>query len=516
MKEILIVGGGIAGLYAALRCCELGFRIQLFEKNYRLGGHIYTSTLNDVNIETGAGRFNSSHKLLLKLLKRYGLETYEHTGTKHFIPIINEACKKKEIHVDDMIKKVIKYSEKVSEDLQKKITFSQLCEMVLGFEDTKTLIEAFGYNAEFLITNAYIGIKTFSEDFTNKYKYYSCVTGLSSLVDKIEDELVNKYKVKIYKNTFITSYDVSKENKFTLKSDTDTYTGNYLIFALPKQALMEIDIFNPFAKALFDTVLPISLHRIYASYPKPWFKDIPRITTDLQLRQFIPIHYDKAVAMVSYSDLYDADYWKTYADQGEEELEQHLYRQLKRIFPRYQIPHAIKVLSFYWKNGTHTWIPGIDPIEVRKKLQELIPNVSIVGEAYSMRQGWIEGALETVEDVLPKIYKSQTGGIRLSYKSWIRMKNNILTESELDELKQFFPEIKWVLLQLPGDESKRIINVTDWMFMHPGGASYFIDNMYKDITKLFKSNAMHYTEEGIKEHVYKMVQKYTIAFIHKN
>jgi protoporphyrinogen oxidase len=515
MKEILIVGGGIAGLYAALRCCELGFRIQLFEKNYRLGGHIYTSTLNDVIIETGAGRFNSNHKLLFKLLNRYGLETYEHIGTKHYIPIINEPCKNKEMNVEEMIKRVLKYSEKVSEDLQKKITFSQLCEMVLGFEDTKTLIEAFGYNGEFLITNAYIGVKTFSEDFTNKYKYYSCVNGLTSLVDKIEDELITKYKAKIYKNTLIKSYKITNENKFILKTETDTYTGNYLIFALPKQALIEIDLFSPFAKALFDTVLPISLHRIYAHYPKPWFRNIPRITTDLQLRQFIPINDDKAVAMVSYSDLYDADYWKLYADQGEEELEKQLYRQLKRIFPRYQIPHSVKVLSFYWKNGTHTWIPGIDPIEVRKKIQELLPNVCIVGEAYSIRQGWIEGALETVEEVLPKIYKSFTGGVRLSYKSWIRMKNNILKEADLDEFKHLFPEIKWVILQLPRDDNKRIINVTEWMFMHPGGPNYFIDNMYKDITKLFKANALHYTDEKLKEHVFKMVQKYTMAYVNK-
>jgi len=515
MKEILIIGGGIGGLYAALRCCELGFQVQLFEKNYRLGGLIYTSKLNDVTIETGAGRFNSNHILLLKLLKRYDLEIYEHKGTKHYIPIMNELCKKKEVNVDEMIKKVIKYSEKVSEELQKKITFSQLCEMVLGFEDTKTLIEAFGYNAEFLITSAYIGVRTFSEDFTNKYKYYSCVNGLSTLIDKIEEELITKYKAKIYKNTLIKHYENTNENKFILRTDTDIYKGDYLIFALPKQALMEIELFTHFAKALFDTVIPISLHRIYASYPKPWFKDFPRITTDLQLRQFIPIHYEKAVAMVSYSDLYDAEYWKLYADQGEEELEKQLYRQLKRIFPRYQIPHALKVLSFYWKNGTHTWIPGIDPVEVRKKLQELLPNVSIVGEAYSMRQGWIEGALETVEEILPKIYKSHTGGVRLSYKTWINMKKSLLTEMDLDELKQLFPEIKWVILQLPGDEKKRIINVTDWMFIHPGGANYFIDNMYKDITQLFKANAMHYTDEGLKEHVFKMVQKYTIAYVNK-
>lgn len=37
-KTVLIAGGGPAGMTAAIRAQEFGFKVKLFEKNERLGG----------------------------------------------------------------------------------------------------------------------------------------------------------------------------------------------------------------------------------------------------------------------------------------------------------------------------------------------------------------------------------------------------------------------------------------------------------------------------------------------
>lgn len=511
MKDVLVLGGGIAGMYAALKCAEQGLNVTLFEKSSRLGGHIYSPTIGGKIIEAGAGRFNDNHKLLLSLLNRYHLTLYKNSTEKVFMPALYKKCKDTDVDVYTMIKNVLKFADTISVDLQKSITFNQLCEMVLGFEKTRLLIDSFGYNAEFLITNAYVAIETFKRDFTNKYPYYSCVEGLGELVKRMEFELEN-LGVKIHKDIYIHDYKI-EDDIFVLKAKRRTFTGDHLILAVPQAALKEIPLFDEYAKVLLDTVTPISLHRIYAKYTKPWFRTIPRFTTDLPIRQFIPIYRDEGIVMVSYSDYNDADYWKVYADKGLNIMEKHIHKQLKQIMPDITIPHADEIQSYYWKDGTHTWIAGVDPDKIRENLQKIIPNMYIVGESYSKHQGWIEGALETVETVMPHIKKAYTGGEQINYKTWLNKKNKQLKQKDLNEFKKLYPEIKWVILQLPNESIKRFVEVTEWMYIHPGGSQPYIQHMYKDISSYFKNISFHYEENKIKKHVEKMVNKYTIAHV---
>lgn len=506
MKHIIILGGGIAGLYAALKCSQLGFKVTLIEKNDRLGGNIHTVIQGPYHLEAGAGRFNSDHKLLMNLVKTYGLTIQELSTKKDFRPVL---CSRLIPRFDyyDWIKKIIEKSKSISNELLQSITFIQLCEMVLGYEKSKLLIESFGYNAEFLITNAYASIKTFKEDFTNEYPYYYCPEGLSELVSRIEADLILK-GVTIIKNTTI---DRIKENngQFKLNAGTRRFTGDFLILALPKSALMSIPFFNDYAKALFESVVPVSLHRIYAKYTTPWFKNLSKFTTDLQLRQFIPMDPENGFGMISYSDLFDADYWKYFADQGDTQLEEQLKKQLKEIFPLTKIPKLEWIKSFYWKEGVHAWLPGVNPNKIRTELTKIHSNIMIVGETFSMRQGWIEGALETVEDAMRHIKKTGSGN---SYKKMLKAKESISLK-ELQTYKENFPEFKWVLLRLPDDEKTRLIDVTEWMYQHPGSAQPFINHMYKDVTQYFKKISAHFENETLKNNVFKMVKRFTITLI---
>ena len=506
MKQVIILGGGIAGLYAALKCSQLGFKVTLVEKRERLGGNIHTVKKDNYNLDTGAGRFNSDHKLLINLLKMYGLTIKELSDKKDFRPVLcSRLIPRFDYH--DWIKKIIEKSKDISNELLQSITFIQLCEMILGYEKSKLLIESFGYNAEFLITNAYSSIKTFKEDFTNQYPYYYCTEGLSELVSRIEADLIEQ-GVTIIKNTSVDNIK-EKNGQFKLNVGSRRLVSDFLILALPKSALMTIPFFNNYTKALFDTVVPISLHRIYAKYTTPWFKTIPKFTTDLQLRQFIPIDPDNGFGMVSYSDLFDADYWKYFADQGETQLEEQLKKQLKEIFPSTKIPKMEWVESFYWKEGVHAWLPGVNPNKIRTELTKIHPFIMIVGETYSMRQGWIEGALETVEDAIRNIKKNGSGN---SYKKLLKMKESISLK-ELQTYKENYPDFKWVLLKLPNEEKLRLIDVTEWMYQHPGSAQPFIQHMYKDITQPFKKNSHHFENETLKNHVFKMVKKFTITIV---
>lgn len=71
---------------------------------------------------------------------------------------------------------------------------------------------------------------------------------------------------------------------------------------------------------------------------------------------------------------------------------------------------AIK--SYYWASGTHYYDPIYRPYKTRRQFllraQHPTAGVSVVGECVALHQGWVEGALETVENVLHGIFSSSS------------------------------------------------------------------------------------------------------------
>jgi hypothetical protein len=209
--------------------------------------------------------------------------------------------------------------------------------------------------------------------------------------------------------------------------------------------------------------------------------------------------------------MFDADYWKIYADMGEAKLEEAIKKQLKQLFPEKSISKTEWIRSYFWKDGVHCWNAGADPIKIRKELQKIHPNLCIVGESYSFRQGWIEGALDTVNDVVSKIYKGGLIKEFNNYKDWMASFKKVSKE-QLEIAKKHYPQFKWVLLKLPEDKSTRVVDVTEWMYVHPGGTDPFIQYMYEDISRVFKTINYHFEENlKLKQHVQNMVNKYTIG-----
>jgi monoamine oxidase len=73
---VLVLGGGIAGLVAALELAELGHDPVVLEAQNRVGGRIHTlrDFADDLYAEAGAMRIPRAHDLTLALCERFGLE----------------------------------------------------------------------------------------------------------------------------------------------------------------------------------------------------------------------------------------------------------------------------------------------------------------------------------------------------------------------------------------------------------------------------------------------------------
>lgn len=57
--------------------------------------------------------------------------------------------------------------------------------------------------------------------------------------------------------------------------------------------------------------------------------------------------------------------------------------------------------NYFWEIGTHFYEPfdKISRPTFIKKIQHPCKNIWVVGEAVSRNQGWVEGALESVESI---------------------------------------------------------------------------------------------------------------------
>ncbi len=530
--DVIVIGGGIAGLYAAWKCQKKGLKVVVLEKADRLGGRIRT-IYKPYQYEAGAARFHTQHVLLRSLLQIFHLHEIPITKKKHFEGTTSPEQK--------LLDKVMLHANSIDPVLLRSVSFRDLCAVILGEETLSLLVNSFGYNAEFEHVNAYDGLQMFQREF-NKQKgasYFICAEGLSELVVRLAKEIGHDHihqGVRVVQIKKLEDDMFRVEAKNALGADV-TYDTTSVICALPKQDMETLKIFNKTQRSLLDTVVPVPLHRIYGKFPmesngKPWFHKIPRTTTRNPIRQFIPINNKAGLAMVSYSDSRYATDWKHHADQGTEHLQREVLQQLQVVFPNIShIPTPNWIQSYFWPQGIHLWKTGVSSDVLVPKIQQILgPEIPfyIVGEAYARHQGWIEGTLESVEAIMPLVqyhHRSKTfakhspakqqGGHTTTnaFDAWLKRRNFVVKHTELPHIRERFPKEKWVLITLPDDGLTRLLDIEEWMHRHPGG-DVFSSRLYTDISKYFLEMPYHYNADNrLHDHVYKALNMYTKAVI---
>ncbi len=71
------------------------------------------------------------------------------------------------------------------------------------------------------------------------------------------------------------------------------------------------------------------------------------------------------------------------------------------------ISEPIKLMAmrqYFWKIGTHYYKPYSNINKLIKTGQRPCKNIFVVGEMICTQQGWVNGALESVEKILPYLF----------------------------------------------------------------------------------------------------------------
>tara|TARA_B100000123_G_scaffold268215_1_gene242603 strand:- start:40 stop:1278 length:1239 start_codon:yes stop_codon:yes gene_type:complete len=408
MEDISIVGGGITGLYCALRLSlEKKNRdkniILIDERNY-WGGRIRTNYRPQYEI--GAARFNSTHKKLLKLIQRYKL-------TKLPLPLtidyFDKNCNIFEKNTNKVLDKAFEHlvdeSIKYSNSYLVNISLYEFMKKILGNDNAKGILNRFGYNSEITKMNAYDALEVFKNDFVNM-KYFILKEGLSKLCDSIVAELKSR-NVSLYNNHFVTNVKRDKaSNSITITCKNKTFNTKKVIFCVKANQIKQFEILKP-VHHLSSSVFSSPLLRIYAKYPVskvngPWFKFLNRTTTNGILRQIIPIDYSRGLIMISYLDGIDINAFRTPTGRmmNDTVMKNIIQKELNTMFGNIvSIPEPTYFKSHYWEVGAHHWKPGYNSTQVMQKISNPSENVYICGEAFSPKQAWIEGGLIMVDKV---------------------------------------------------------------------------------------------------------------------
>lgn len=525
--DIIIIGGGISGLFLTYKLSDTNLKIILIESSDRLGGRINTINKNDLSFEGGAARFHTSHTKLITLIDELNL-------TEDIIKLPEEISyklpKKSKISLETLLKQSFEKKKDYHIDFLKNITYFQYLITIFDFDTAEFIKESFGYDGEFIHLNAHAALTMFEHDFFKDNDYFILKNGLSSIIDEITRIIELKENIIIKKNCTITDID----DNFIITDRKDKFYYDHLICALPQKSLLSFEYFKKNdIQYLLNSVHPTPLLRIYAKYPTKdlWFKNLKRTITNNYIRHIIPIDYNNGLIMISYTDDIYAKLWDKYntisksSSFGDDILIEALHKEINELFNIIP-PKPDFISQIYWNEGVHFWKTGYNLNEISEEIIKPIDSkeIYICGEAYSKKQGWIEGCLDTCYNLIKKLPINfhvvtdenlcdipdhlinivQEDIINKDYQKEKIDDQKIDDKKEytIDEVLELNKQDKeWIIIEI--DDKKVIFDISKWIPEHPGGSVIYnaIDaNDYysnkkvrseQSPTQLFMGNPVH-------------------------
>ena len=401
--DYIIVGAGIAGLHCAIRLSKEfpKARIALAESYASPGGRIvtYTAPNSAVRWEAGAGRIHSSHHRVLNYVKKYGLT---------LIPIDPDSIWKSlggapEPNTWDSFAKILVQTlGQLDPKLLAAHTIEELLLQIIGKAETDNLLQHFPYRSEVTILRADLALKAFAAELGESGNFFIIKESLGELIRRMRDELTQAGVKLLLHHRLLRVTRATSEGIITLHFDVRALKTKHAVLAVPRDSLKAIQPFPNLPALRHIRASP--LLRTYAIFPKPtWHSAMKKTVTNSPLRYIIPVG---DALMISYTDGNDTGHWNTILDkEGAPALGKAIVKEARRLFPEASIPNPLFFKAHYWPDGAYYWTPGhYNPIAAsegfRQPLPQTFPTLFVCGESYSLRQAWMEGALEHADSML--------------------------------------------------------------------------------------------------------------------
>lgn len=334
-----------------------------------------------LSIGAGIGR-KSKDKLLQKLCRKHGIPMNEFEVNKD----VTEG-----LMLEAEIRETIRLlKSSYRSDAHKELTFRQYGMEILGAAKYQQFIKSYEYTdmekADVYETLEHYGL----DDGFNGW------TGLSIAWDDLLEKMIVGKRIKL-------NAPVIKLTSSAVETDRHIYKCKNVIIATPIDSVRKL--LGNGENRVYRQVEGQPFMRVYGKFGREaanlMHNHVPRSCIIAnQCKRIIPMTED--VYMIVYSDNSNANYINNHITENDKESREFLSDKLEKGLGIDHLPiTAIK--SYYWPIGTHYMRPFMEGDTYKTwidKAQHPEPNIIVVGEAFSRNQGWVEGALESVEAVL--------------------------------------------------------------------------------------------------------------------
>jgi len=399
MYDVVIIGGGIAGLYAAYKIKRFSSTTKLLilekERKQKMGGRAGNEMFCGTEVVTGAGIGRRNKDVLLyRLLKELSIKTTEFIVEPKYAKTIKQMSDIPRIMVE--LKKRYKSSIKPE-------TFKVFAKSIMGTEEYNKFIITSGFT-DYENEDAHDVLYFYGMD-DNSTKYKGFHVAWKELVWKMAETIGQEHfrfscNVAAISKTNSDTFQVYPEFSGTY------YSAKKVIIATAISGIRRLlPDFHMYKEIEGQPFL-----RVYGKFDKKSMDIVNQFvkgTTIVpgHLQKIIPMDAEKGLYMIAYSDNKHAEILKTHLENTAQN--RHFFCQL--IEQSLGIPKESLKLNtmkhFYWDIGTHYFKP-LDTrmyksrAEFIEKAQHPAKNMLVIGEAVSSHQGWTEGALESVENVM--------------------------------------------------------------------------------------------------------------------
>lgn len=341
--DIIIIGGDITGLYAGIKCLELGFNVKIIEKkNYF--GNILNNT-NDISCEL----FNTNHGIFINLLKKFNITTS---------PINNNNI----TNNNKLLNYVLDKSKNIPQNILLSLSFSNLCKQLLSNNEFEELYKDTNDNDILNIITAYDAINIFKYDINNNIQFFKCDDPIQELIKKMLNYFLLK-KGKLINNTEITSFTYINK-KFIIYSNYTAFSSDLLILSISKDNLLSFKIWNKEQIKSLNTVSYINSNNLKNIYKFSYWYD--------------NINYDNNDELINI----------------DKNIRNDLLSELHIIYPL--IKKQFKKIYF--------WNQNINNVIIREKIRNIYnSNLFICGNSYCKNSIFLNYSLETFDNIIPKL-----------------------------------------------------------------------------------------------------------------
>ena len=426
--DIIIIGGGIAGLYAAYqikRIAPPNTTFLILEKNPKkwLGGRAGNETFYgaDVVVGAGVGRKSKDHALI-KLLKDAKVANSEFTSERIYVP---QAL----FHPEDIMKTVrtlkTEYNKRPEHYRHSKKTFKQFFIETLGDEKYRHFVDTTGYtdfeDADIYETLYHYGMDDNVGGWTAIHVPWKDL--VESLYQKIGGGAHFRFSSEVQRIRKIEDNPGCIFEVETAPSNTSSgnkvYYANKVVVATTVDAVRKIVPGASSRTSIYQQIHGQPFLLVYAKFDRESTEIMKKYVSTFtvlergHLQKMIPMDPSKGVYMIAYSDNQHAATLK--AKGALENTRKNCELYSKWAMDALGIPastplHIIAIKDYYWSIGTHYYAPlGVEfktRTEFIRRAQTPMKGMVVVGEMVSRDQGWVEGALESVDAVITRDWVS--------------------------------------------------------------------------------------------------------------